>query len=205
MAQNHTAEEDAIKANKPMTVTDGSVSFTSAPGDSSTVDVNGDVFLLNGTTADVTLNSLAVGTTTISFVGSTSINLTGWHRPRLRHCAQGHQHVHLGRARQLPRRDRRRGADAYRLGVGSQGVTVHDFSVAKGDTLTVDSFFKGRDIENERWRRWDADGVPQWPSSLPQGGPAWRRIVSDQHHPLRARRLSKAPRGLSYLELVGHP
>ena len=55
MAQNYTAEEDAIKANKPMTVTDGSVSFTSAPGDSSTVDVNGDIFLLNGTTANVTL------------------------------------------------------------------------------------------------------------------------------------------------------
>ena len=65
-------EEDALKANKPMTVTDGSVSFTSAPGDSSTVDVNGDIFLLNGTTANVTL----AGADTLSF-GATSINLTG--------------------------------------------------------------------------------------------------------------------------------
>ena len=39
------------------------------------------------------------------------------------------------------------GADAYRVGIGSQGVTIHDFSLAKGDTLTVDSFFKGKAIE----------------------------------------------------------
>ena len=148
MVQNRTAEEDAIKANKPMTVTDGSVSFTSAPGDSSTVDVNGDVFLLNGTTADVTLNSLAVGTTTISFVGSTSINLT---------AGTGHDFVtalkgtntftsaSLGALNVTGGV----GADAYRLGVESFGLTVNDFSVAKGDTLTVDSFFKGSDIVNK--------------------------------------------------------
>jgi hypothetical protein len=61
-----------------MTVTDGSVSFTSAPDNSSTVDVGGDVFLLDGTTANVWLNSLAAanGTTTVRFVASTSINLT---------------------------------------------------------------------------------------------------------------------------------
>ena len=143
MVQNHTAEEDAIKANKPMTVTDGSVSFTSAPGDTSTVDVNGDVFLLNGTTANVTL---AGPPSTLSFVGSTSINVTAGighdvitalkGTNTFTSAALGNLNVTGGV-----------GADAYRVGVNSHGVTIHDFSLAKGDTLTVDSFFKGKAIE----------------------------------------------------------
>jgi hypothetical protein len=148
MVQNHVAEEDALKANKPMTITDGSVSFTSAPGDTSTVDVGGDVFLLNGTTADVTLNDSAIGTTTISFAASTAINLT---------AGSGHDVVtalkgtNTFTSASLGTLDVTGGvgADAYRLGVESFGLTVNDFSVAKGDTLTVDSFFKGSDIVNK--------------------------------------------------------
>jgi hypothetical protein len=40
------------------------------------------------------------------------------------------------------------GADAYRLGEFSQGLTVNDFSLAKGDTLTVDNYFKGHGIKS---------------------------------------------------------
>ena len=52
--------------------------FTSAPDNSSAVDVGRDVFLLDGTTANIWLNGLAAAnsTTTVRFVASTSINLT---------------------------------------------------------------------------------------------------------------------------------
>ena len=143
MAQNHTAEEDAIKANKPMTVTDGSVSFTSAPGDSSTVDVNGDIFLLNGTTANVTL----AGAATLNFVGATSINLIGGPGHDVITSTRGANTFTSTAAGNSLDMTGGSGADAYRVGIGSQGVTIHDFSLAKGDTLTVDSFFKGKAIE----------------------------------------------------------
>jgi hypothetical protein len=65
------------------------------------------------------------------------------------------------------------GADAYRLGEFSQGLTVNDFSLAKGDTLTVDNYFKGHSIKSTTDR---AGGTffSRRPSSLRPSGPEGR-------------------------------
>ena len=141
MAQNHTAEEDAIKANKPMTITDGSVSLTSTQGNHATDVIGDDVFVLSGTTANVTL----AGSATISFIGSTSINVTESGGQNVITALKGtNTFTSTGGSLDVTGGV---GADAYRVGTGSQGVTINDFSLAKGDTLTVDSFFKGKAIE----------------------------------------------------------
>ena len=147
MVQNHTAELNQIHSE--LLVTDGTTEFTSVTGDTSTVDVNGDIFLLSGKNANVTLwNDLAVGNTpanpnsvtTLSFSGASSITL---------HAGTGHDFVtadggnnkFISAAMGTLDVTGGKGADAYYMGVDSEGLTINDFSLAKGDTLTVTSLW----------------------------------------------------------------
>ena len=147
-SHNHVAEEDSIKAKTGMTVTDGSVSFTSAAGNESTVNVSGDIFQLDGTTANVVLNALAAAnsTTRISFAASTGINLTAGGGNDIVTTLKGVNTFTSTTPGTLTVTGGV-GADAYRLGYLSGGMTINDFSLAKGDTLTVDNNFIGHSIK----------------------------------------------------------
>ena len=151
-SHNHVLEEDALKAQKPMTVTDDGVSFNSAPGTTSVVDVNGDIFDLSGTTANVLLlNSQALyainATTTISFVNSTEVNLTAGTGHDIVTALKGTNTFTSLTSGTLDVTGGT-GADTYRLGYLSDGMTIEDFSIAKGDQLVVDNNFKGLSIKS---------------------------------------------------------
>ena len=104
---------------------------------------------IDGTTANVWLNSLAAAnsTTTVRFVASTSINLTAGAGHDIVTALKG-TNTFTSAAPGTLTVTGGVGADAYRLGEFSQGITVNDFSLAKGDTLTVDNYFKGHSIKS---------------------------------------------------------
>ena len=132
----------AVEDTPKMTITDGSVTLTSTAGNHATDVVGSDVFILSGTTANVSL----VGDATISFMGASSLNVTATGGQNTITATKGADtFTSLGGS--LDVTGGSVGADAYRVGTGSQGMTINDFSLAKGDTLTVDSFFKGKATE----------------------------------------------------------
>ena len=130
----------AVEDTPKMTITDGSVTLTSTAGNHATDVIGSDVFILSGTTANVTLADIA----TISFMGASSINVTSNGEDVV--TATKGTNTFTSKTGSLDVTGGV-GADAYRVGIGSQGMTINDFSFAKGDTLTVDSFFKGKAIE----------------------------------------------------------
>ena len=123
--------------------------FTSAPDNSSAVDVGRDVFLLDGTTANIWLNGLAAAnsTTIVKFVASTSINLTAGTGHDIVTALKG-TNTFTSAAPGTLTVTGGFGADAYRLREFSQGLTVNDLSLVKDDTLTVGNYFKGHSIES---------------------------------------------------------
>ena len=106
MAQNHTAEEDAIKANKPMTVTDGfGVVYVST----------GRIVPRWTSTVTFSYSTAPPPTSPLSLAPAISPQLRGRdvdqpdrrRRSRRHHVYSWRQHVHLDCGWKLTRRDRR--------------------------------------------------------------------------------------------------
>lgn len=99
-----------------------------------TTTVDGDVFKLTGT--GVIAATLGATATTVSFQGSTPVNLTGGAAAATVTASAGVNTFTPGTGALTVTGGS--GADAYVFHAGRRLLTINDFSIAKGDTLTVD-------------------------------------------------------------------
>ncbi len=108
-----------------------------------TYNVGGDVVILDsGNVGSVTLGA---GSSQISFIGASAIRLTGGSGTSVVTSDTGNNTFTAGTGGLDVTGGG--GADAYVFHAGSGFLTIEDFSIAKGDTLTVDKALQGSLVE----------------------------------------------------------
>jgi Ca2+-binding RTX toxin-like protein len=118
-----------------ISVTAGGTTQTAPPNGSA---VSGDTFLL--TPSGTIQAALGVTATSVAFIGSSEIDLTGGSAASTVTATAGQNVFNVGSGAMTITGGV--GADAYNFHSGSGSLTILDFSASKGDVLTIDSALK---------------------------------------------------------------